>query len=117
LAFDKALITTDGFSVTKDTVLQATEKDGTLIKGTFFRLGFTAMEKAQEDASKKINEKAAAVGFLTNQYELRVYSFEVFESLRKLLLVGIPVFLVPYSLEQLSGRRVPRICMHSPETT
>ncbi len=38
---------------------------------------------------------------LIGPYELRVYWFEVFECIRKIALVGLPVFFMPGTLEQL----------------
>ena len=42
-----------------------------------------------------------AAGFLLNPYLLANYWFEVFECVRKIALVGFPVFFVGSSLEQL----------------
>ena len=39
---------------------------------------------------------------LTGGYEMRTYWFEIFECIRKILLVGLPVFFEPESVEQLT---------------
>ena len=45
--------------------------------------------------------EAPYLGFLLNPYALKYYWFEVFECLRKIMLVGVPVFFVDSALEQL----------------
>jgi hypothetical protein len=44
---------------------------------------------------------AADLGFLLNPYLLKCYPFEIVECLRKIALVGLPVFFINASLEQL----------------
>jgi hypothetical protein len=62
----------------------------------------SSIETRQSDATEAIEKHAPHLGFLLSPYELRVYWFEVFDSIRKLCLVGIPVFFVQYPLDQLA---------------
>jgi hypothetical protein len=61
--------------------------------------GTTAVWK--ETATVLDELQATYLGFLLNPYVLRCFWFEVFECARKVALVGVPVFFVNKSLEQL----------------
>lgn len=56
----------------------------------------------EEKYQARRNALPGALKKLTNGYELRVHWFEVFECVRKILLIGIPVFFPPDSPEQLT---------------
>ena len=55
---------------------------------------------------ERFNERRAllpgALKKLTNGYEMRTYWFEIFECVRKILLILVPVFFPPDSPEQLT---------------
>ena len=61
-------------------------------------------EKFHDLVRQKIRQKQLGKGGLprlTGGYEMRVYWFEVFECVRKICLVGLPIFLDPGSSAQL----------------
>ena len=57
--------------------------------------------EARQRAREAREKLPAALQKLTSGYEMRCYAFEVFESLRKIALLGIPVELLPGSAAQL----------------
>ena len=59
------------------------------------------------DVASKDDELASFYSQLVGGYKLRNYWFEIFECFRKLMLIGIPVFFIEESLEQLVLGRTP----------
>jgi len=60
-----------------------------------------ANKAAREEAEKLRGELSPIMQELTDGYEMRCYWFESFECVRKIMLVGLPVFLPMGSPEQL----------------
>jgi hypothetical protein len=60
------------------------------------------VHQASDEALKKLRDKLpSTLRNLTADYELRTYWFEIFECLRKIALIGLPIFFPPGSPPQL----------------
>lgn len=76
--------------------------DDTSLRMSWSRRSRISLSETVQDVQDKVKtELPAFFGKLLGPYELRCFWFEIFECIRKVLLVGIPVFMPPGSGGQL----------------